>query len=143
MNNIFEKLRESHEKQRLLMSSLLTTSGNSEVRREFYSDLKQELQQHAIAEERYFYAPLIEQDKTVEMSRHGIAEHHEIDKIIAQLDNTQFSSPGWLTIMQSLEHKVSHHLLEEEQRFFQMAGKVFTEKQKQQLAKEYTKQMAS
>jgi len=143
MNNIFEKLRESHEKQRLLMSALVTTSGDTAARREFYTDLKQELEQHAIAEERYFYKPLIEKDKTVEMSRHGIAEHHAIDKIIAQLDDTDFNSPGWLTIMHSLQHKVSHHLEEEEQRFFQMAGKVFTEQQKSQLAKEYTQEMAS
>jgi len=90
MNNIFDTLRESHEKQRLLLDALLSTTGDSSTRREFYAELKQELQQHAIAEERYFYAPLIEEDKTIEMSRHGIAEHHAIDKIIAQLDETDY-----------------------------------------------------
>ncbi len=142
MNNIFEALRESHQKQRVLMEALLKTSGDSSTRREFYDDLKQELKLHAIAEERSFYAPLIKADKTVEISRHGIAEHHEIDKIIEQLDNTEFSSSGWLTVMQSLQHKVSHHLEEEEQRFFQMAGKVFTAKQKHALAEEYIEEMA-
>lgn len=143
MNNIFEALRESHQKQRMLMEALLKTSGDSSNRREFYADLKEELKLHAIAEKRSFYAPLIKADKTVELSRHGIAEHHEIDKIIEQLDNTEFSSSGWLTIMKSLQHKVSHHLEEEEQRFFQMAGKVFTEKQKHNLADEYNEEMAS
>ncbi|WP_413700791.1 hemerythrin domain-containing protein [Psychromonas sp. KJ10-10] len=130
MNNIFEKLKESHEKQRMLMENLLQTSGDSSTRREFYQELKKELKQHAIAEERYFYAPLIEKDNTIKMSRHGIAEHHSIDKIIKQLDQTEFSSSGWLTIMQSLQHKVLHHLEEEEQRFFQMAGKVLSNQQK-------------
>lgn len=143
MNNIFEKLRESHQKQRMLMDELLKTSGDSQNRRSLYSDLKHELEQHAIAEERCFYAPLIKEDNTVELSRHGIAEHHEIDKIIEQLDETEFSSTGWLTVMKSLQHKVSHHLSEEEHRFFQMAGKVFTEQQKQSLAKQYTAEMAS
>lgn len=143
MNNIFEKLRESHQKQRMLMDELLKTSGDSQNRRALYSDLKHELEQHAIAEERCFYAPLIKEDNTVELSRHGIAEHHEIDKIIEQLDETEFSSTGWLTVMKSLQHKVSHHLSEEEHRFFQMAGKVFTEQQKQSLAKQYTAEMAS
>ena len=112
MNNIFEKLRESHQKQRMLMDELLKTSGDSQNRRSLYSDLKHELEQHAIAEERCFYAPLIKEDNTVELSRHGIAEHHEIDKIIEQLDETEFSSTGWLTVMKSLQHKVSHHLSE-------------------------------
>lgn len=143
MSNIFDTLRESHQKQRLLMDALVNTSGDSSTRREFYQDLKHELKQHAVAEERTFYAPLIKEDKTVEMSRHGIAEHHEIDKIIEQLDNTKFSSPGWLTIMQSLKHKVSHHLEEEEHRFFQIAGKVFTSKQKQDLAEEYLEEMSN
>lgn len=143
MNNIFEKLRESHQKQRMLMDELLKTSGDSQNRRSLYSDLKHELEQHAIAEERCFYTPLIKEDNTVELSRHGIAEHHEIDKIIEQLDETEFSSTGWLTVMKSLQHKVSHHLSEEEHRFFQMAGKVFTEQQKQSLAKQYTAEMAS
>ena len=143
MNNIFETLRESHEKQRILMDALLNTSGDSTTRRDLYSQLKEELELHAVAEERCFYAPLIKEDKTVELSRHGIAEHHEIDKIIAQLDNTDFSSTGWLTVMQSLQHKVTHHLAEEEHRFFQMAGKIFTPKQKQSLASQYLEEMAS
>jgi len=142
MNNIFDTLRESHEKQRILMAALLTTSGDSSTRREFYQDLKKELECHAAAEERHFYAPLIEEDKTINLSRHGIAEHHEIDKIIAQLDDTEFSSPGWLTIMQSLQSKVLHHLAEEEHRFFQMAGKVFSTQQKQNLAEQYLAEMS-
>ncbi|MGJ8581421.1 MAG: hemerythrin domain-containing protein [Psychromonas sp.] len=143
MSNIFEELRESHEKQRLLMDALTSTKGDSATRQIFYADLKEELQQHAIAEERYFYAPLIKEDNTVEMSRHGIAEHHSIDKIIERLDNTEFSSPAWLTTMQSLQHKVLHHLEEEEHRFFQMAGKVFTEAQKHSLATKYHQEMVS
>ncbi|MEP8022183.1 hemerythrin domain-containing protein, partial [Vibrio parahaemolyticus] len=45
--------------------------------------------------------------------------------------------------MKTLRHKVLHHLEEEEQRFFQMAGKVMSDKQKQQLANDYIEEMAS
>lgn len=142
MKNIFDVLKESHEKQRLFLDALVTTSGDSSTRREFYHNLKHELTQHAAAEERYFYAPLIESDKTIDMTRHGIAEHHAIDKAIAQLDTTDWGSPAWLTLMKALRHTVLHHLEEEEQRFFQMAGKVMTDKQKQQLANDYIKEIA-
>lgn len=142
MNNIFDVLRESHEKQRLLMGALIQTSGNTLARREFFQSLKDELNNHSTAEERHFYAPLIESDKGIDMTRHGIAEHHVIDKIIAKLDRTEMNSPGWLALMKKLKGKVEHHLEEEELRFFQTAGKVLNDDQKQKLAVEYEKEMA-
>lgn len=81
MKNIFDVLKDSHEKQRLLMDAILQTSGDTQARQEFYSSLKEELTKHAVAEERHFYAPLIESDQSVDMTRHGIAEHHGIDKV--------------------------------------------------------------
>ncbi|CAM3058508.1 hemerythrin domain-containing protein [Vibrio mytili] len=143
MKNIFDVLKESHEKQRLLLDALMETSGDSPAREEFYHNLKSELEQHAAAEERFFYAPLIESDKTIDLTRHGIAEHHQIDKVIAKLDETDMSSPAWLNEMKTLRHKVLHHLEEEEQRFFQLAGKVMSDKQKRQLANGYLDEMAS
>ncbi|MCF2947839.1 hemerythrin domain-containing protein [Paraglaciecola aquimarina] len=139
--NIFNALKVDHEKQRLLMSALLETKAGSPNREEFFKDLKQNLAEHAIAEERYFYVPLIKTDQTVTVSRHGIAEHHDIDKLVAKLENTELSSPIWLKVMKELQHKVLHHLEEEELRFFQQAGKVLDQKQKLELADEYTAYM--
>ncbi|GAB0060622.1 hypothetical protein IBA8401_16470 [Pseudomonas syringae] len=47
--------------------------------------------------------------------------------------------PGW-PLRKKLSEKVHHHLKEEEQKFFQMAGKLLDEKQKQSLAGEYVKE---
>ena len=142
MKNIFDVLKDSHEKQRLLMDALLQTSGDTQARQELYVNLKDELTKHAIAEERHFYAPLIESDQSIDMTRHGIAEHHGIDKIIAQLDDTEMSSPAWLVLMKTLRDKVEHHLEEEEQRFFQTAGRVLDTEQKETLARKYEKEVA-
>ncbi|KWT99681.1 MAG: hemerythrin domain-containing protein [Vibrio toranzoniae] len=142
MKNIFDVLKDSHEKQRLLMDALLQTSGDTQARQEFYISLKDELTKHAIAEERHFYAPLIESDQSIDMTRHGIAEHHGIDKVLSQLDDTDMSSPTWLILMKTLKHKVEHHLEEEEQRFFQTAGRVLDAEQKETLARKYEKEMA-
>ncbi len=78
---------------------------------------------------------------TIEDSRHGIAEHHEIDELIEALDNTEFSDPSWLTKLKKLKDKVEHHLADEEQAFFQRAGKVLDKSEKSQLADEYQKEM--
>jgi hypothetical protein len=144
--NIFEALRESHERQRTYAKALLHTSGDSPERVEAYKQLKAELQAHETAEERHFYIPLMELDNGVELSRHGIAEHHEMDEMMEALDETEMSSPAWLATAKKLSEKVHHHLKEEEQKFFQMAGKLLDDKQKESLAgqyeKEYKAQMA-
>lgn len=134
---IFEALREDHEKQRTLAKLLVQTEGDSEGREELFNRLKTELQNHAAAEERYFYVPLMEYDLTQEKARHSIAEHHEIDELVEQLEQMDKSSPAWLSTAKQLQHKVIHHLDEEEHEVFQQAGKVLTENQKESLATGY------
>ncbi|MEJ8864667.1 hemerythrin domain-containing protein [Pseudomonas jessenii] len=138
--NIFEALRESHERQRTYAKALIHTSGDSPERVEAYKQLKSELQAHATAEERHFYIPLMEVDNGIDLSRHGIAEHHEMDEMMEELDDTEMSSPAWLVTAKKLSEKVHHHLEEEEQKFFQMAGKLLNDKQKESLAGQYEKE---
>ena len=134
---IFEALRESHERQRALYSALTETSGDTPERRKLFDQLKTELAAHALAEDRHFYVPLMALDAGMDLSRHAIAEHHEIDEMVEALEETEPSSPAWLSQARKLAEKVEHHLQEEEHRFFQMAGKLLTEKQKTTLAASY------
>jgi hemerythrin-like domain-containing protein len=138
--NIFEALRESHDRQRTYAKSLIETNGDTPERVEAYKLLKAELQAHETAEERHFYIPLMEYDNGVDLSRHAISEHHEMDEMMEELDETEMSSPAWLATAKKLSDKVHHHLKEEEQKFFQMAGKLLSEKQKEQLAGQYEKE---
>ena len=135
--NIFEALRTSHDTQRGLANSLIMTSGDSKERNLLFKELKDELAAHAAAEERVFYVPLIAHDMTQEPSRHGIAEHHEMDELVEKLEEIELSSPAWLKVAKELHHKVHHHLEDEEQGIFQVAGKVLTEAEKISLAKDY------
>ncbi|MGG7648286.1 MULTISPECIES: hemerythrin domain-containing protein [unclassified Pseudomonas] len=138
--NIFEALRESHDRQRIYADALIQTSGDTPERVEAYKQLKSELQAHETAEERHFYIPLMEFDNGVDLSRHAIAEHHEMDEMMEALDETEMSSPAWLVAAKKLAEKVNHHLEEEEQKFFQMAGKLLDDKQKETLAGQYEKE---
>lgn len=128
---IFEAIRKDHNKQRDLLDKLVQTSGNTEKRDLLFKDLKNQLEAHANAEERHFYKPLISNDMMQEKARHGIAEHHEIDELIEQLEETDYDSSAWLKIAKKLQEKVKHHLEDEEHTFFQLAGKVFTEEQQE------------
>lgn len=135
--NIFEALRESHNKQRDIAEKLIQTSGDTEERRALFDQFKNELFAHAVAEDRYFYIPLMMTDSGLNITRHALAEHHEMDELLEQLTETDFSNTGWLAIAKKLSETVLHHLEEEEHRFFQQAGKILDDKQKETLAKKY------
>ena len=137
--NIFEALRQSHELQRDLAKQLLKTSGDTSERANLFQNYKLVLTAHATAEERHFYIPIMDTDSGVEAARHAIAEHHEIDELIEQLEETDPASSAWLSVAKKLADKVEHHLEEEEQRFFQTAGKILSEKQKTALVDPYLK----
>ena len=141
--NIFEALRTSHETQRALADQLVRTQGDSKDRDLVFKELRAELSAHAAAEERFFYVPLIAHDMTQEPSRHGIAEHHKMDELVEKLEETDFSSPAWLATAKELHHKIYHHLKDEEQGVFQLAGKVLTEAEKISLAKDYEGEFVS
>ena len=139
--NIFESLRKDHEIQRSLLKKLTDTQGDTKERAKLFEKLKNELQTHADAEERHFYKPLIDHEMTQEKARHSIAEHHDIDELIEKLEETDFSSPGWLVTAKKLREEVEHHLDEEEHEVFQVAGKVLTKDLKKVLAAEYESYM--
>ena len=141
--NIFEALRLSHETQRALCTQLLATEGASADRRRLFRELKHELAAHAAAEERCFYAPLIAIDETQAQSRHGMAEHHEMDGLVDELNKVDMSSPGWIAHFTKLRDKVFHHLDDEEHAIFQLAGKVLGEAQKTSLARDYETEFAT
>lgn len=134
---IFEALRQSHARQRKLAEQLVATSGDTPERHTLFTQLKQELFAHSVAEERHFYIPLMQDDAGVDLSRHAIAEHHEMDEMIEDLEDTDPSNPSWLAQAKALSEKVHHHLLEEEHKFFQMAGKLLSDAQKEALSKAY------
>ena len=134
---IFVALRISHDRQRELAEKMVATSGDSPEREALFAELKDELAAHSVAEERHFYIPLMQDDLGVDLSRHAIAEHHEMDEMIEELEETDLSSPSWLAQAKALSEKVHHHLHEEEQKFFQMAGKLLSEAQKKQLSGAY------
>lgn len=140
--NIFEALRLSHDTQRTLATQILATEGSTPERTELFKQLKHELAAHAAAEERCFYAPLIAFDATMAQSRHGMAEHHEMDELVDELNKIEMSSPGWLPHFRKLRDKVFHHLEDEEHAIFQLAGKVLKESDKKALAKDYEEEFA-
>ena len=140
---LFEALREDHDTQRTLLGLLIKTHGDSDGREELFEKVKKALTSHAAAEERALYIPMMELDMTQEKARHSVAEHHEIDELVEELEDTDFSSPGWLAAARTLHDLVTHHLDEEEQEVFQLAGRALSDDAKARLADTYRDEMAA
>lgn len=141
MTSIFHALRDDHDLQRRLITELVETEGDSDNRAELFLRLKDELAAHADYEERYFYVPLMQDDLTQDKARHSVAEHKDLDDLVESLQSYDRSSSQWLITCRELEHKLLHHLEEEEREVFQLAGKVLTESQKTDLAESYRNDM--
>ena len=139
--NIFEALRQSHDVQRTLSDRLIDLNQDTDQRRQLFDQLKVELAAHEAAEERYFYMPVMEHDAGLDLSRHAIAEHHEMDEMVEDLEATDPSTPAWMSQAKALAKKINHHTGEEEHKFFQMAGKILSDEQKNQLAIDYLAEM--
>jgi len=125
--DIYQRLKEDHEKQRKLAEQLATTSGDSKNRRHLWDEFKTELEAHANAEEQTFYAQLIEDPNTQEQARHSVSEHQTASGLIAELTELDMASGGWLQKFKKLQEELEHHLEEEENKVFEMAKDVLTE----------------
>jgi len=141
--NIFQALLVSHQTQRELYARLLASKPASEERQHVFEELKAELAAHETAEERCFYVPLFDHDKSVDLSRHAIAEHHEMDEMVEHLEKLDPHSAEWQQCCRKLCDKIGHHLDEEEQKFFPQAGEVLSDEQKHQLGVDYEAEFAA
>src|SRR5262245_4263432 len=138
---IFDAIRESHDLQRDLCRKLTASRGDMDVRQLLFLQLKVELMAHAAAEERFLYVPLLMKDGALDISRHALHEHHEVDELLEDLSVRNKKQAGWITTAKKLSFKVRHHLKEEESKFFQVAGRLLSATDKQQLARKYTREI--
>lgn len=141
--SIYDALRESHDIQRKLCTRLTRTrASNPAGRREVFLTLKLELAVHAAAEERFLYAPMLLDDAGLDSVRHALAEHHELDELVAKLGALPPGDADWSEKAKALAHEVRHHLKEEERGFFQVSGKILSDAQKQRLGSQYLRDYA-
>ncbi|MEG3181508.1 hemerythrin domain-containing protein [Sphingomonas sp. LT1P40] len=133
-DRIFEDLIADHDRQRDLLDRIAETSGDSEERRELFEELRLELQAHAAAEEESLYATMLANPDLRDEARHSVSEHKEVDDMLGELVEMEFSSSGWLTRFKTMKHRYLHHIDEEEEEMFPAASKGLSEETKKKLA---------
>lgn len=124
MSTIYETLKQDHDKHRKMMELIVDTSGDTEMRRDVWDKFYHDVSAHAAAEEETFYSRLMATEEGQPEGRHSVAEHKELDDLMEELNETDFSSPAWLTKFKTLKHRYEHHIDEEEADIFPEAKKV-------------------
>jgi len=131
--NIFEALRESHEIQRSLIRKLMLSKPDKN-RSDVFKLLRIELAAHEAAEERYLYVHILMDDRGLHPSRDALADHHEMDGIVEDLQTRDHKGRSWTSKVKELSKQLHDHLREEEKIFFQISGKILSDSQKIRLA---------
>lgn len=134
---IFEALRNDHQTQRRLIELVSKTHGDSAGRRELFERLKDEALAHAKVEERVLYSRLLADELSRDKAGHSVKEHHSAEAIFEELAEREMSDAGWLLRFKTLADELLHHMEEEEQEVFQLAGKVVEEQQQHELAQQF------
>ena len=116
--NVLQRIKEDHDRHRELLDKIANTQGDSEERRELFTELTKELKGHAAAEEESLYAEMLAEPEVNDPTRHSVAEHHEIDEMLNDLAATDMSTSGWLNKFNKFAHEYRHHIKEEEQDHF-------------------------
>lgn len=121
--DVFGRLVEDHDRHRALLAMIEATEGKSAEREKLFEELTKELKSHAAAEEQALWSTVLRDPETTDDARHAIAEHKEIDDMLADLAARDMASSGWLKRFSGLKHEYLHHIQEEEQEQFVAAEK--------------------
>jgi len=115
---IFGRLVEDHDRHRTLLAMLSQTSGASPDRAKLFKEFCREVKGHAAAEEQALWSTVLRKPETTEFARHAVAEHHELDEMMADLEARDQGTKAWTTRFAALKDKYLHHIREEEQEQF-------------------------
>jgi len=120
---VFGRLVEDHDRHRALLAMIEETEGKSPDRLTLFAELVKELKAHAAAEEQALWSTVLRDPETTDDARHAIAEHKEIEDMLADLAARDMGSSGWLRRFAGLKDEYLHHIREEEQEQFVAAEK--------------------
>ncbi len=133
MTDIFDRLKQDHDRHRDMLEKLADTSGDSAERQDMFKKFRIEVSAHAAAEEESLYAVMLQDPELREEGQHSVSEHKEIDDFLEELENTEMSSPSWMATFKKLRHRYEHHIDEEEEEIFPEAKKQLDEGVPEQL----------
>ena len=127
-------LKADHDKVKGMLNTLDDTTERAEVTRtEGLEKLKRELTVHEAIEEEILYPALIEFAKTKDITLEAFEEHHVVDTIMAELEQTPVGDETWAAKLTVMKENLEHHIEEEEDDMFKKARQVMDEAELEEL----------
>ena len=119
-------LTTDHKKVKRLLGELeSTTERGVKTRTELFATIKGELTVHEIIEEEIFYPELKAHPKAKDIVLEGYEEHHVVDEIMSELEETPVDDETWGAKAKVMKENIEHHIEEEEGEMFKTARSVF------------------
>jgi hemerythrin superfamily protein len=119
--DIFDRLKQDHDRHRQLIDAIKETSGDSDERKALFEQFKTDAMAHAAAEEGTLYVAMMEEPDIRQDAQHSVKEHAEIGMLFVELDEMDMASSGWLNKFNTLAEEYTHHIDEEEEEKFPKA----------------------
>ena len=126
-SDIFDRLKQDHDKHRELLDKLAGTQGETDERKKLLEKFTREVKSHASAEEQALYSTMLRKPVTTDDTRHSVAEHHELEEAMNDLAAADMSSSAWMAKFKQLDHDYRHHIEEEEDDHFPDFAKHLTD----------------
>jgi hemerythrin-like domain-containing protein len=127
-------LKEDHDRVRKLLDEGEATTERAEKgRTELFTKLKTELEIHERIEEEVFYPALKAHPKARELALEGYEEHHVVDQILSELEQTDPTDEQWTAKFKVAKENLEHHIEEEEGDMFKAARSAFSKEELEEL----------
>ena len=127
-------LKSDHDKvKKLLSDGEETTERAEKTRTELFATLKQEMLVHERIEEEIFYPALKQHPKAQEIVLEGFEEHHVVDEIMGELEQTPVTDETWAAKFKVMKENIEHHIEEEEGEMFKQARQIFSRSELEEL----------
>src|SRR3712207_3910821 len=101
----FELLKEDHQKVSEIFEKIEADTDHTN-REKLFTQLKTELDIHALIEEQIFYPALKRADETRDLTLEALEEHRIVKRLLAELDANRKESDQWDAKLKVLKENV-------------------------------------
>ena len=120
-------LKEDHDRvKKMLAEGESTTERGEKTRTELFTRLKDALTAHEQMEEEVLYPALRSHPQARELALEGYEEHHVVDMILEELEQTPVSDEQWGAKFKVAKENIEHHIEEEETQMFPATRRAFS-----------------
>lgn len=127
--NIYQLLKDDHQKVKDLLSELLTLKDDDSYREVIVEQIRSELIPHSRAEETVFYNSVRAVGSDDIQIMHSFKEHMEAEGLLRLLQVKDSGIGDWKETARKLQDALEHHINEEENEIFPKTKNIFSDEE--------------